>query len=760
MAAALRVAEHPRVALESVVHDRLREGRTLLVLDNCEHVLDPVATFVQGVLARCPDTVVVATSRERLGVPGERLVELRPLGADAETLFVDRAAPSPSGADRDPALVAEICRRLDGVPLAIELAAARSGSLGIDGLLAGLDDHLRLLSRSTATGDRHRSLRAVIDWSHDLLDEHERRLFRRLGVFSASFDLDSVVAVAADGPVAAASDVVGRLTDKSLLVHVPDAEGSRWRMLDTVHAYAREQLGSDPDDDRATRRRHLAWAAATAQDLEHGLDDEGTWFARFDLVADDLRVALAGTSPGPEADRASFDLALALGHLTYARGFVVEALGHCDAAVARAPDDAAARVAGLQASQVAFAGWRGPQAFDYLMGVGHSAEKDGDRRAAALALAGAATIAARAPAIFAEAVDHERIVTLVERARALAPADDLEVSTHIAVAAAWNGRPGPTEPDPDLADEALALARRLDDPVLISSALDAVCSAAEFSGRLKASSKVAAERLGLLDRLPRHDPRVGGEVVDIFHMATESAIAAGDLPAALAAARRAHGDRIDKGLPYLSSSRLVVPLVLQGEFDDALMHAAAMRESWERAGRPTAGWMGSAVLATALVHGLRGDQAAHEAWLELARLVGGRALATFGTFVEQRVDLHLGHLDRALAVVGAPTTWSRGYDAFACAIGVEVAVAAGAPDAERLLAATGELAAENDFVAASLARAAGRLRGDEGAYVAAVDLWEAIGARFERACTLLLIPSRADEGRRELDALGCPLPLV
>ena len=196
VAAALGVVERPQDPLEQVVHERLRAGRILLVLDNCEHVLGAVADLVRSVLASCPDVVVLATSRERLGIAGERVVPLSPLGLTASTdggdeseaarLFTDRAGR----ADADPAVVAEICRRVDGMPLAIELAAARSSSLGLDGLLAGLDDHLRMLSRSGPTGDRHGSLRTVIEWSHQLLDDSERAAFRRLGVFVGAFDLE------------------------------------------------------------------------------------------------------------------------------------------------------------------------------------------------------------------------------------------------------------------------------------------------------------------------------------------------------------------------------------------------------------------------------------------------------------------------------------------------------------------------------------------------------------------------------------------
>jgi predicted ATPase/DNA-binding CsgD family transcriptional regulator len=768
VAAALNVIERPQETLENLVHERLRHGRALVVLDNCEHLLEAASTFVHGVLAACPHAVVLATSRERLGVSGERVLPIPPLAltsatdgsteSDAELLFVDRAAVSAAGLDADPTLVAEICRRLDGMPLAIELAAARSGSLGVDGLLAGLDDHLRLLSSASGPASRHRSLRAVIDWSHDLLDDDERMLFRRLGVFAGAFDLTSVVAVAASGDTATASDVVGRLADKSLLVHGRDALGSRWRMLETVHAYAREQLeGSGERED--IERRHLQWAAATAREIERTLDDDGSpWQAWFDAIADDLRAALSAASRRLEVDASEFALAIALGHLTYARRFLVEARYHFDTAVERATDEAAAVLALRLSAGAAFAETRGDIAYEHLLSASVRAAAAGDAATAALTMADAASIGGRAPTTFNDPPAHEHLVALVEQAKAQSPADDLEVSVHVAIAAAWNGRPVPTEPDPALADEALALARRLGDPVCISDALDAVGAAASFAGRFKETSRLTAERIGLLDRLPRHDPRVGGEIADIFHMATEAALAAGELETALASAQLAHDD--DMGLAHFAATHLVVPLALRGAFDDALVQTTVMRDGWERTGRPAAGWMAPSFLATALIYGLRGDDVARAHWWELGQSICHQSRPNcFALFVAPRVALHLGQLDRALEAAATPEQAKDGqYGAYAHAVSVEVAVVTGAPDAAQRLAAVSGLANENDFIAACLARAAGRLHSDEAQLEDAVLRWEAIGARFERACTLLLLPSRAAEGQQELAALRCPLP--
>ena len=207
VAALLGVTEGPGRSLDAALHEYLARGRSLLVLDNCEHLLEVAAAFIEKLLADCAELTVLATSRERLGhsrrahgsaaavVPRPGRGRTAPAGSEAEELFLDRARASDPEFSASPAVLTELCARLDGMPLAIELAAARSASLGADGLLAGLDDHLRLLAGSRSANERHSSLRAVIDWSHDLLDEDERAMFRRLGVFAAGFDLDAAMAV-------------------------------------------------------------------------------------------------------------------------------------------------------------------------------------------------------------------------------------------------------------------------------------------------------------------------------------------------------------------------------------------------------------------------------------------------------------------------------------------------------------------------------------------------------------------------------------
>jgi len=265
---------------EASVRDRLvaylQHQRVLLVLDNCEHLVEAVARVVDALVRGCPGVKVLATSREPIGVPGEHVRPLPPLpvpppspadpaqvtAAPAGDLFVRRATAAAPGFVLGPGnagAVAEICRRLDGVPLALELAAGRVTALSPDEIAARLSARFRFLrSTQRVAVERHRTLRAVVDWSYGLLDVDERRVLDRLAVFAGSFPLAAAAAVA-DLDDAEAADLVARLVERSLVVCTPGAGGepSRYALLETLRAYARERLAADGDE-AATRRRHAA----------------------------------------------------------------------------------------------------------------------------------------------------------------------------------------------------------------------------------------------------------------------------------------------------------------------------------------------------------------------------------------------------------------------------------------------------------------------------------------------------------------------
>ncbi|MGW5005720.1 AfsR/SARP family transcriptional regulator [Streptomyces parvulus] len=256
-------AERPATAVERLV-EHCGRRRMLIVLDNCEHVVDAAARLTEELLARCPHLTVLATSREPLGVPGESLRPVEPLPEPAALrLLADRGAAARPGfrpdADEDTAAAcAEICRRLDGLPLAIELAAARLRMLTPRQIADRLDDRFRLLSSGSRTVlPRQQTLRAVVDWSWDLLDAAEREVLGRLSVFAGGCDLTAAEAVC--GP--AALDALGSLVDKSLVVAAPvtdrqTGEEMRYRLLETVAEYAGERL-DEAGGRVAAERAHL-----------------------------------------------------------------------------------------------------------------------------------------------------------------------------------------------------------------------------------------------------------------------------------------------------------------------------------------------------------------------------------------------------------------------------------------------------------------------------------------------------------------------
>ena len=317
IAAALGLGERQARSAEDTVFGWLAPRQALLVLDNCEHLLDGMPVLLERLLAGSPRLSVLVTSRARLLVPFEWVFPVPGLciaaddGApgDAVELFLTRAAAAGSAlTEADAARIAAICRGLDGVALAIELTAARVPSLGLDGIEAGLADRMNLLAGGPRADDRHRSLRSALDWSYALLDEADRAVLRRVSVFAAPFTATAAQAMlagwppAADGAIGAA---LARLADQSLLVTVADADGTRYRALETVRQYGAAQLDRAGEADQASVR-HLGWCLEAATALA---TPDGAWHAwrlAFDQLADELRAALrwAAARGVPAGDRA------------------------------------------------------------------------------------------------------------------------------------------------------------------------------------------------------------------------------------------------------------------------------------------------------------------------------------------------------------------------------------------------------------------------------------------------------------------------
>ena len=294
-ARALSLVDSPGIDDRVVrVAEHLRGRAMLCLLDNCEHLIDACGELAEAVLARPGASRVVATSREPLGVPGEQVFLVPSLdpGTEGVELFARRASEARSGFDVDAVTaetVASICERLDGIPLAIELAAARVGQLAPAQLLERLSDRFRLLTGGRGRVPRHQTLGATLDWSHDLLDEQERVLLRRLAVFPASFPLEGAEAVTAVGDVLC----LGSLVTKSLVHVVEDGDRFRYRLLETVRLYATDKLVAAGEADEL-RERHAHWVLESMA----AIPLVQRWFGddRGRVDVDDVRAALEWSS--------------------------------------------------------------------------------------------------------------------------------------------------------------------------------------------------------------------------------------------------------------------------------------------------------------------------------------------------------------------------------------------------------------------------------------------------------------------------------
>ena len=292
LATVLAVHEQPDRSMTDVLADVLRPRQLLVALDNCEHLIEACAALVVTLLRACPGLHVLATSREALGVPGEQVWPVPPLSlpdpssgealrqleaSEAVRLFVARcrdALPGFALAEQNAPAVVEICRRLDGLPLAIELAAARIRGLTPEQIAARLDDRFRLLAGGSRTAlPRHRTLRGTIEWSHDLLSEPERILFRRLAVFAGGWTVEAAEGICSGDGIAAEDvlDLLLKLVERSLVVADRSGPAVRYRMLETIREYAAERL-REAGEEAMLRTRHrdclLAMAERTIWELQ------------------------------------------------------------------------------------------------------------------------------------------------------------------------------------------------------------------------------------------------------------------------------------------------------------------------------------------------------------------------------------------------------------------------------------------------------------------------------------------------------------
>jgi predicted ATPase/DNA-binding CsgD family transcriptional regulator len=778
LAVSLGLHESQSSTILETITSWLGPRHLLLVMDNCEHVLDTVGVLLEQLLAACPRLTILATSRARLmlpfewafPVPGLSLEAAGTGSGDAVELFLSRAAGGGAAFDADDLdRIAALCRGLDGVALAIELAAARLPSVGLDGLEAGLADRLVLLTGGSRVDDRHRSLRSALDWSYALLDAPEQAVLRRVSVFAAPFTAQNAADVLAGWePVGSGSvpAALARLADESFLVTVSDAGGTRYRALETIRQYG-DGLVESAGEEVEVRARHLNWCLAAMERLVppvmNGPEGEA-WRCDFDEISREARQCLTWARYRDEQRDPAYRLSLLLADLSFARGVPWQSQRRYELAAELARDDATAAPALRKAAGAATARLFGNEALRLRRAAADAALRAGDRAGAGMELARAAELIGRGPGIIFTMPAAGEVERLLQEARPLA-AGDIAAEARILIAEAHNADEGEAIAQ-TLVDRALELSRAVDDPLAESAALDELTSIQLAHGDVRAALESSVRRTELLAPLPV-TVESAMEFFDAFSMASECAVAAGDLEAAR---------RLGEGLcelpfyreeDHLATSRLIVVDLLSGAWDEAVELSARFLAAWERAGRPAAGNLSRASYAAATVHALRGDDVAREAWMGVVATLNtsGRPVrgVHFGEFFDALVLLHRGQARDAVNLLAAPPEAFRNHyngvwRAWYASAWAEAAVLAGHPDADDRVDRARGLTLGNPVAYAIVMRASALAAGaanGRGDLVTAAAALLPLGSRYQWARTLVMLGGADRErGEQELAAIG------
>jgi predicted ATPase/class 3 adenylate cyclase len=511
----LGTREEPGRPLLATLTEHLQDKRLLLLLDNCEHLIAACATLAEAVLRRCPGVRVLATSREALEVAGEQryrvpslpvpdLAHLPPPAQLAEAaavaLFLARARERRTDVvltAHNARAVAQVCARLDGIPLALELAAARVDSLGVEGLAARLDDRFRLLTGGPRTVlPRQRTLRAALDWSYDLLTASEQLLLDRLSVFAGGWSLAAAEAICAGEEVEhwEVIDLLASLVNKSLL-QTAGAEGElRYGLLETVRQYGQERLAASGALARL-RDRHLTWSLALAEEaVPHlqGAADQGVWMDRLETEYDNLRAALRWARERGAAEE-GLRLAGALGYFWSLRGYLGEGRGWLEGALAAgATVPAAVRALALRAAGD-LAQWQG----DFGRGVALLEEGLTLSRALCDAHGIAATLGGLAFVLERQG-DYPRATSVAEEALALSRAlgDRAGMAAALSHLAVVAGSRGEYKRSTALHEESLALWREVGSPPReVGYTLDYLAWMLTWRGAYQRAATLAEEAL-------------------------------------------------------------------------------------------------------------------------------------------------------------------------------------------------------------------------------------------------------------------------
>jgi hypothetical protein len=623
-------------------------------------------------------------------------------------------------------------------------------TIGLDGLVRGLADPLALLTGGPRLDERHRSVRSALDWSVGLLADDERAVLRRASVFAGPFTASSAVDVTGFSPLS--GDRVGHalatLADHSLVLVVSRPSGTWYRILETIRQYGAEQMDRIGEE-QAVRARHLSWCLATVERLE--ADDEST--GGLDEVADDLRAGLGWAAGRPTRRSRAHQLAVSLARLAYARGWLNEAQERYEEAATLAAGASEAAEALHLAAAVAWGRHAGNEVIRLLRGTAEAAERAGEPRRAALALASAAELITNAPGIMSEPAEPGEERALLAKGRALAAGDPHFEAAVLTVTT------GADEFDPaygDLAERAVELAHRVGDTRLESHALDQVTAVHLVCGDYDHAVTTVRRRLELL--APRaHEVEMAWEHSDALHMAPMVCLAAGDVAAAREFARQRSELPIFRESDHLAVEWLLTTAAIAGDFDEAAELAGRFRRGWMEAGRPPLGGIGFVPSAAAMAYGIRGDDQGRREWLEIgadmrrvAERVRGRQTIYCPAF-DAMVALHRGEIDRALEhLAGDPESFKRWHDSawrpWYTAAWAEAAVLGALPDRRSRLDRARYLTRGNPVAGAIVERAAAVDAADAGRIAATAAALDAAGCRYQQARSLVLA---GGEDRRE-----------
>lgn len=729
----------------------LGRQQVLLVLDNCEHLVNAVAVLAERLVTACPALTILVTSRTRLAVAFERVHRVDGLGVgadgDAVELFVDRAVAAgsapPSVADRE--RISAVCQALDGLALAVELAAVRLPSLGLEGVERGLLDQADLLTGGTRVNPRQQSMRETLDWSVALLDESARVTLRRLSVLMAPFDVEVATSVATFPPLSIKQIhlAVERLADHSLIAAAPTSAGPLvYRLLEPVRQYGLARMTAA---DLPALTHHLRWCRKAVDRL---LDQpEGV-----DRVAADVRAALGWAAAQARPDVEAPALARGFGLLMFRTGHLPEAQQRLEQAAGLAADFGQAAADFGQAAAVAKCRVLGEEALRLELAAVASAESGGDAQAAALALVRSAELHTRFSGMFAR-VDEAAGQRLMDRARSLAPADAL-VDAAITVTDA-NSKvfdPGAT----GRGITAVARAREVGDPWLESAALDAATMDLVRDGDVMAAHRLAGERVaGILSR--QDDPAAGLEIKDALHNAVFCALGAGDLAAARTMAER------QRDLPFLreqhdlADEELIAPAALSGDWATVLRTAAMFLADWTAAGRPPSPGRALGPAAVALTHGLRGNRDQRAAWLDILAEIRGVSRedpshgSGYGEVFDAMVLLHQNRAEDALVLLSrdaGPGIFALVFRQWWVALRAEAAVLGRSDTAPGHLEQARIAALGNPIATAIVQRASALQNHDRNELVRVAERFRHAGSLFQQARTLVLAAGMPPTWRR------------